>query len=121
MQSTTTPESAPVALRADADSEPSTAGLVASMAVDVKHLGESYLEMLRLELARALRTMAEVVAAGVLAVLGVALIAVGAALALHDHTELSLGGAYEVVGGVLGIAGIVGLVVTAMLRRKDAP
>ena len=119
MQSTTTPESAPVTLRADADSEPSTAGLVAGMAVDVKHLGESYLEMMRLELARALRTMAEVVAAGLFALLGVALIAVGTALVLHENTALSLGGAYEVVGGVVGMAGMVGLIVTAMLRRKD--
>jgi hypothetical protein len=119
MQTSTTTESAPAAMRADADSEPSAAQLVAGMATDVKQLGESYLELLRLEAARTLRMTAQLLAAGLIALLGTALLAVGAALTLHENSELSLGSAYAIVGTLLGAAGVVVLITTARLLEKD--
>jgi hypothetical protein len=119
MQSTTTPESAPAAMRADADSEPSASRLVAGMATDVKQLGESYLELLRLELARTARMTAQLLFASLIATLGAALLAVGISITLHENTSLSLGNAYAIVGAVLGAAGFAGSIATAALLKKD--
>lgn len=119
MQSTTTSESASVAPRADADSEPSTSKLVSGMASDVKQLGESYLELLRLELARTLRKTAQLVAATLLAAVGLVLLAVGSALALHENSALSLGGAYAIVGGALGASALTWMLAAARLQRGE--
>lgn len=119
MEPITTAEPATVAPGDAAGSEPSTAKLVSGMASDVKRLGEEYIELMRLELARTVRTTSQLVAAGMLAVLGAALLAVGVAMALHENTDLSRGDAYAVVGAVLATAGLIWSVVATAVRRAE--
>jgi hypothetical protein len=121
MPPASTPESASTITRSDAGSEPSATRIVAEMASDVRRLGESYLELLRLEVAQALRKAAQVAVAGVLATLGLVLLAVGIALVLAENTDLSSGAAYGLVGGVLCVAGGAWAAFTVRERERRGP
>ena len=118
MQSSSTASEPALTVSSDAGSEESTASLVTAMASDVKRLGESYLELTRLEAAGAMRKGVQLAGATVLAVLGLLWLSVSVVLALVDSAELSRGGACAVVGGVLACAGAAWAGVTLFNRRE---
>lgn len=95
--------------------------LVSGIAKDSRKIASGYVALAKEEVRHEIEN-AKMMAAlgsvgGVVAVVGLLLLAVGAAYALAQYTVLSVAGGYAVVGGAAALAGMVFLLAASRVRK----